>query len=116
MVTCWEKANLLALLCVMFYCVFVTSPFGVLSQMWCLIVSIPDLCLLSYFYNQDIDNVDNHIHAIAHPFIMHDNLLKLIMKRRVSNDSFLILKEITIEKVLALKCLVSEEFLRQNCQ
>ena len=42
-----EIANLLALLCVMFYCVFVTLPCGVL---WYLIVSISDLCLLTYFY------------------------------------------------------------------
>ena len=37
---------------VMFYCVFVTFPYGVLCQVWRLIVSIPDLCLLSHF---DID-------------------------------------------------------------
>ena len=48
-VTCWERADLLALLYVMFYCVFVTFPCGVLGQVLCLIVSIPDLCLLSYF-------------------------------------------------------------------
>ena len=41
--------DLLALSYVMFYCVFVTFPCGVLGQVWCLIVSIPDLCLLSYF-------------------------------------------------------------------
>ena len=47
-VTCWERANLLALLCVTFSCVFVIFPFVVLGQVWCLIVSIPDLCLPSY--------------------------------------------------------------------
>ena len=46
---CWERADLLALLCVMFSCVFVTFPYGVLGQVWYLIVSIPDLCLLTYF-------------------------------------------------------------------
>ena len=51
MVTCWERADLLALLCVMFYCVFVTFPCVVLGQVKCLIVSIPDLCLLSYFFD-----------------------------------------------------------------
>ena len=30
-------------------CVFVTFPCGILGQMWYLIVSIPDLCHLSYF-------------------------------------------------------------------
>ena len=48
-VTCWERANLLALLCVMLYCVFVSFPCGFLGQVWYLIVSIPDLYLLTYF-------------------------------------------------------------------
>ena len=47
-VTCWERAYLLALFCVMFYCVFVTFPCGVLGQVWYLIVLIPDLCHLTY--------------------------------------------------------------------
>ena len=34
----------------MFSCVFVTFPCGVLGQVWYLIVSIPDLCLLTYLY------------------------------------------------------------------
>ena len=31
------------------YCIFVTFPCGILGQVWYLIVSLPDLCLLSYF-------------------------------------------------------------------
>ena len=50
-ITCWERADLLALLCVMFLCVFVSFPFGVSGQVWYLIVSIPDLCLLFYFHH-----------------------------------------------------------------
>ena len=46
MITCWEMADLLALLYVLF-CHFV--PYGVLGQMRYLIVSISDHCLLSYF-------------------------------------------------------------------
>ena len=34
---------------VMFNCVFVTFPCGTLGHVWYLIVSIPDLCQLSYF-------------------------------------------------------------------
>ena len=37
------------LLLVMFHCVFVTFPCGILGQVWYLIVSIPDLCHLSYY-------------------------------------------------------------------
>ena len=42
----------LALLCQMFYCVFVTLPFAVLGQVWYLFVLIPCHCLLTYFYNR----------------------------------------------------------------
>ena len=51
-VTCWERADLLALVCDI-YCVFVTFPCGILAQVLYLIVSIPDLCHLSYFHNND---------------------------------------------------------------
>ena len=37
------------LLFVMFNCVFVTFPCGILGQVWYLIVLIPHLCHLSYF-------------------------------------------------------------------
>ena len=50
-VTCWEKADLLAVLYVMFYCVFVPFQCGFLGQVWCFIVSIPDLCVLFYLFN-----------------------------------------------------------------
>ena len=56
-VTCWERAGLLALLCVMFYCVFVTFPCCGLGQVCCLIVLMPDICLLSYFYTDTPINV-----------------------------------------------------------
>ena len=46
-VTCWERAELLALLYVLLR--FVTFTYGVLDQAWYLIVSIPDLCFLPYF-------------------------------------------------------------------
>ena len=41
-VTCWERADLLALVCGV-YCEFVTFPL----VSW--VVSIPDLCTLTYF-------------------------------------------------------------------
>ena len=39
---------------VWFNCVFVTFPCGILGQVWYIIVSIPDLCLLSYFVTAKI--------------------------------------------------------------
>ena len=47
-VTCWEKADFLALVGDV-YSIFVTFPCGILGQVWYLIVSFPDICLLSYF-------------------------------------------------------------------
>ena len=47
-VTCWERADLLALVGDV-YCIFVTFPYGILCQMWYLNLSFPDLCRLSYF-------------------------------------------------------------------
>ena len=51
-VSCWEIAGLLALLFMMFSGVLVTFPCGALGQVWYLIILIPDLCLLTYFYEQ----------------------------------------------------------------
>ena len=46
--TCLERAGLLALVGDV-YCIFVTLLCGILGHVWYLIVSFPDLCLLSYF-------------------------------------------------------------------
>ena len=48
-VTSWERAGLLALVCgvLLWVCHF---PIRILGQVWYLIVSIPDLCTLTYFY------------------------------------------------------------------
>ena len=48
-VTCWERAGLLALPGDV-YCIFVTFPCGILGQVLYLTVSFPDLWLLSYFH------------------------------------------------------------------
>ena len=47
-VTCWERADLLALVCGV-YCECVTFPIGILGQVWYWIVSITDRCTLTYF-------------------------------------------------------------------
>ena len=38
----------------MFNCVFVTFPCRILGQVWYLIVSIPELCQLSYFQKRNL--------------------------------------------------------------
>ena len=50
-VTCWERADLLTLVGEV-YCFLVTFPCGILGKVMYSIVSFPDLCRLSYFYNQ----------------------------------------------------------------
>ena len=51
--TCLERADLLALLlallCVVYSCVFVTFPYGMPVRVWYLVVMVPDLCLPLYF-------------------------------------------------------------------
>ena len=49
-VSCWERVDLMALVGDV-NCIFVTFPCGIPGQVWYLIVSFPDLCLLSYFQN-----------------------------------------------------------------
>ena len=65
-VTCWERADLLALVGDV-YCFFVTFPCGILDQVWFLILSFPDLCLLSYF-SKAFDTVPRRrlLHKIKH--------------------------------------------------
>ena len=47
-VTCWERAGLLALVCGVLLWVW-HFPIGILGHIWYLIVSIPDLCTLTYY-------------------------------------------------------------------
>ena len=51
---CLERADLLALVSDV-YCDWVTFPFGILGQVWYLIVWIPDPCCISNFERLLID-------------------------------------------------------------
>ena len=48
-ITCWERADVLALWYIMFSCVVVTFPYGVLGPLFFFIVLIPIFCILPYF-------------------------------------------------------------------
>ena len=48
-VTCWERADLLALVCDV-YCDFVTNPFGILGQVGYLIDCIDSWSLLYFLF------------------------------------------------------------------
>ena len=56
-VTCWERAGLLALVGDV-YCVFVTFVCGDLGLVWYLIVSFPDLCVFLTLHFTDIYRLD----------------------------------------------------------
>ena len=63
-VTCWERADLFALVCdvLLRVCYF---PIGILGQVWYWIVSILDLCPLSYLENNLDDPWMNHQNMAA---------------------------------------------------
>ena len=68
-----EIREKMALLYVMFSCVFVTFPYDILCQMWYLIVSIPDLCLLPYFALNNIVFDKSHV-------MLNDMLVEYIVE------------------------------------
>ena len=56
LVTCWERADLLALVCGCHFTI------GILGKVWYLIVSIPDLCPLSHYLKGR--NINKNIRTI----------------------------------------------------
>ena len=68
-VTCWEMADLLALVCDV-NCVFVTFPCGILGQVWYLIVLIVFFAafltflttIFFFYFLQVLGIVDNSVH------------------------------------------------------
>ena len=61
-VTCWERADLLAIVDDV-YCIFVTFACSTLGLVWYLIVSLPDLCRLSYLSKCPI--VEKHMSQLS---------------------------------------------------
>ena len=59
-----ERADLLALVSDV-YCDCVTFPFGILGQVWYLIVSIPDPSCLSYFYVNNTQTLSQEMVSLA---------------------------------------------------
>ena len=65
-VTCLGGADLLDIVNDVKLC-FVTFPIGILGQVWYLIVSIPDLCNLSY-YDLVYADIPDSIHIVRPQF------------------------------------------------
>ena len=69
-------AGLLSLLYVMFSCVFAAFPYGLLVQVWYLIASISDICLIHYFtYNRYNNDGKQFLLMRTTVILLHDNLL-----------------------------------------
>ena len=62
-VTCLERADFLALVCDVTLCLC-HFPIGILGQMWYLIVSIPDLCTLTYSEDNESRSSENNLNGI----------------------------------------------------
>ena len=94
-VTCWERADLLALVCgvYLWVCHF---PIGILGQVWDLIVSIPDLCTLTYLSKECVTTIyfsyfstktyvvgtqKNRLTETETVFLSTENMLKLMCKK-----------------------------------
>ena len=84
-VTCWERADLLALVGDV-YCIFVTFPRGILGQVWYLIVSFPGLCRLSCFHSANPDGRDLFFfmsNESFYPYQSHELIAKFKIERSV---------------------------------
>ena len=92
-VTCWERADLLALVRGVF-CEFVTFPCGVLGQVWYLIVSIPDLCLLTYSDGRNV--AGNNFSSLS--FLFHFTFL---CRLAILNNAFVFKQCLTLSFSLA---------------
>ena len=66
-VTCWERADLLTFLYVMSSCISATFSFVFLGQVWHLIVSIPDICLLPYFVRNFMEDENTKTRVVKRP-------------------------------------------------
>ena len=110
-VTYWGRASLLALVCgvILWVCYF---SIGILSQVWYLIVSIPDLCIVTYL---DLKRV------LAYPFtsspltFAHIDGLKIFTdKSTLTFFSNLEMRIITDAHRNVDFCIVNGMFLIQN--
>ena len=79
---------------VMFSCVFVTFPCGVLGKVWYLIVSIPDLCLLSYYVQNENCTWSSKVYICIFYHINH--LLNVSLKRK--EDTSIIIQHMTTDR------------------
>ena len=101
-VTCWEGLTSWSLF-VMFYCVCVTFPCGILGQVWYLIVSIPDLCRVSYFECHHVIKfwLGVCISLTSKFYLSQNDMCFYFFKQSFSYITFLLL--LTVIQISALK-------------
>ena len=83
-VTCWERADLLALVCDVLFC-FVTLPCSILGQVWYLIVSIHDLSRLSYFNSKLFRWLQYNLNTGTFPFLKLISAMSFTYRKGVSS-------------------------------
>ena len=52
-------------MCDVFLCFVITFSYRLLGQAWCLIIAIPDLCILPYFVDMDINRLSRYFVMIC---------------------------------------------------
>ena len=83
---CWERS---ALLSVRFSFVFVNYPYDVLGQVWYMTVSIPDHCLLPYFYCSKLKPLFHFLNEcvhIQHKYIKFGEFCQFVLKVLSRNE------------------------------
>ena len=105
---CWPLGS--RLWCLLWVCHF---PIGILGQVWYLIVLIPDLCTLTYFYTEE-NPYGKSIHTGEEPYIYYSIIVSFIKDPVYKNNplSNLLVKinyfvhwELLAAKVLLIQCL-----------
>ena len=97
-VTCWDFLDLLY---VMFSCVFVTFPYGILGQVLYLIISIPDLCLLTFISTKLLLMVCKILKLFQMGYMTFDSRIKGTYTYNLSsvhdaNSSFIVVPRVFI--------------------
>ena len=92
MVTCWERTDLLALVGDVYF-IFLTFPCGIMGEVWYLIVSLPDLCLPSYFYryHKIRKAFSKFYHRNSELIVKYNIGLKALLQEGISEPIFIVI-------------------------
>ena len=112
-VTCWERAELLALVCDVWCGHF---AIGILGQVWCLIAAIPDLCPFSYFVHFDAIWDLTYVYIWNYSILIHFYhiffyQMIMMLKSGIGRNFFISKFTLTSKKAWNQHCLYKEGWL-----